>query len=229
MLWGIIGLIVVLAIAEILYFYPKGKSIKSTVTIVGVLGTFIGIVIGLWDFDYVHIENSLPTLLSGLTTAFLTSVAGMVAFLVLTIIEKFRERERKETFVDILSDIRYEIRNVNYRLASLDSKLETGNQKLESLDSKLDTYAEFSKKAKEFFPTIETGIENMSSSIAISFKDISKNVANETEKISAKFEEIAEKTDTTLSKANKSISNNLKEISKNMNSLSEEISKKRDW
>jgi ABC-type transporter Mla subunit MlaD len=42
-----------------------------------VLGTFIGIFIGLWDFDTGNIEASVPTLLEGLKLAFITSIVGI--------------------------------------------------------------------------------------------------------------------------------------------------------
>jgi biopolymer transport protein ExbB/TolQ len=114
----IVGLIISLFFAEVFYFYPKRRSIKSTLTIVGVLGTFIGILLGLWNFDYVNVENSLPSLLGGLNTAFITSIAGMTAFFILTIIEKFRETKstNSKNFVDILSDIHEELKNLNTRV-----------------------------------------------------------------------------------------------------------------
>lgn len=49
----------------------------------GILGTFIGIVIGLLDFDAQDIKNSIEGLLDGLKTAFITSLVGMSLSLVL--------------------------------------------------------------------------------------------------------------------------------------------------
>lgn len=46
-------------------------------TSLGILGTFIGIVIGLLDFDPKNIDSSIELLLDGLKTAFITSLAGM--------------------------------------------------------------------------------------------------------------------------------------------------------
>ncbi len=43
----------------------------------GILGTFVGIVIGLLDFDAHDIKNSIEGLLDGLRTAFITSLVGM--------------------------------------------------------------------------------------------------------------------------------------------------------
>lgn len=52
-------------------------SIPSVFTTIGVLGTFIGIYYGLKDFDENQITESIPPLLKGLKTAFLTSIFGI--------------------------------------------------------------------------------------------------------------------------------------------------------
>lgn len=43
----------------------------------GILGTFIGIIIGLLNFNTESIDASIPVLLGGLKTAFITSIIGM--------------------------------------------------------------------------------------------------------------------------------------------------------
>ena len=54
---------------------------QSATTVLGILGTFIGIALGLKDFDTNNIEQSVPPLLAGLKTAFLTSITGITATL----------------------------------------------------------------------------------------------------------------------------------------------------
>ncbi|MDT4797059.1 Apolipoprotein A1/A4/E domain protein [compost metagenome] len=49
----------------------------------GILGTFVGIVIGLLDFDAHDIKGSIEGLLDGLRTAFITSLVGMTLSIVL--------------------------------------------------------------------------------------------------------------------------------------------------
>lgn len=49
---------------------------------IGIIGTFLGIAIGLKNFDVDNIDNSIPTLLEGLKTAFYTSIAGISLSLV---------------------------------------------------------------------------------------------------------------------------------------------------
>lgn len=49
----------------------------ALLTSLGILGTFVGIIVGLMRFDSAHIDASIPQLLDGLKTAFITSLAGM--------------------------------------------------------------------------------------------------------------------------------------------------------
>jgi len=49
----------------------------TLLTTLGILGTFIGIVVGLLDFDPNNLDKSIPSLLAGLKTAFITSLVGM--------------------------------------------------------------------------------------------------------------------------------------------------------
>ncbi len=48
---------------------------------VGILGTFVGIVVGLLGFDPAQLDESIQGLLQGLKTAFISSVAGLSASL----------------------------------------------------------------------------------------------------------------------------------------------------
>jgi DNA anti-recombination protein RmuC len=59
---------------------PVG-SLPGAVTSLGILGTFIGIFIGLYRFDVNNISDSIPLLLGGLRTAFLTSIVGLLTSL----------------------------------------------------------------------------------------------------------------------------------------------------
>ena len=60
------------------------EMIPSFISTLGVLGTFLGITMGLYYFDTKDLTTSIPLLLSGLKTAFFTSLAGMVGSLILS-------------------------------------------------------------------------------------------------------------------------------------------------
>ncbi len=66
-----------------------GKDLKSQIVSVGVLGTFVGIFIGLQAFDPNDITNSVNDILVGLKTAFFTSIVGMSVATTLSLIQKF--------------------------------------------------------------------------------------------------------------------------------------------
>ncbi|MBK1721329.1 hypothetical protein [Thiocystis violacea] len=54
------------------------QSTPTLLTTLGILGTFLGIAIGLLDFDSSRIEYSIPLLLNGLKLAFTTSIVGIL-------------------------------------------------------------------------------------------------------------------------------------------------------
>lgn len=59
----------------------------NLLTSLGILGTFVGIVIGLLGFDTADIDGSIGPLLAGLKTAFITSLAGMFMAIVFKILD----------------------------------------------------------------------------------------------------------------------------------------------
>ncbi|WP_292257597.1 hypothetical protein [Marinospirillum sp.] len=79
--FSLIGLFFALALAaRLLNKLPAFTDYASNLlTSLGILGTFCGIVLGLWDFDSQDIDGSIASLLEGLKMAFLTSLAGMAA------------------------------------------------------------------------------------------------------------------------------------------------------
>lgn len=85
------GLMVVLALIDIAsYFWKAGehhRNFKGEIVGLGILGTFFGIFIGLQTFDPRSIQESIPPLLDGLKTAFLTSIAGMGISMLLTVFQ----------------------------------------------------------------------------------------------------------------------------------------------
>lgn len=68
----------------------KKKDLKAQIVSVGVLGTFVGIFIGLQGFNPDDIINSVNEILVGLKTAFFTSIVGMSVATTLSIVEKLR-------------------------------------------------------------------------------------------------------------------------------------------
>jgi hypothetical protein len=57
------------------------SGIPNTFSLIGILGTFIGIAFALFFFDVDDIDSSISTLLAGMNTAFWTSILGIGASL----------------------------------------------------------------------------------------------------------------------------------------------------
>ncbi len=62
------------------------RDAPTLLTSLGILGTFVGIVVGLLHFEPTDIDTSIPNLLAGLKTAFITSLAGMGSAILLKIL-----------------------------------------------------------------------------------------------------------------------------------------------
>ncbi len=73
-----------------------GKDLKSQIISVGVLGTFVGIFIGLQGFNPQDIVNSVNEILVGLKTAFFTSIVGMSVATTLSVIQTLRGKSENE-------------------------------------------------------------------------------------------------------------------------------------
>lgn len=59
----------------------------TLLTTLGILGTFLGVAIGLLDFDASRVEASVPALLEGLKLAFVTSIVGIFLAAVLRLLQ----------------------------------------------------------------------------------------------------------------------------------------------
>lgn len=68
------------------------ESIPHVFTTLGVFGTFLGIVIGLLEFDVYDINDSIPQFLVGIKTAFYTSLGGILLSIIFGRIIDFRHK-----------------------------------------------------------------------------------------------------------------------------------------
>jgi len=118
------------------------KDYKSVIVSIGVLGTFVGVVLGLWDFDSHNVKESIPALLDGLKLAFITSIIGMLLSILLSaksiskgnkvsnseellsdILKQLEEKSNKESsdklnLLEVLSEIKNEIKSQNKLIGS---------------------------------------------------------------------------------------------------------------
>jgi ABC-type transporter Mla subunit MlaD len=86
----------------------RRENWPNLLTTLGILGTFLGITIGLLDFDVDKIAESIPNLLGGMKTAFITSLCGMVfslcfKYLTLSELDKKAAKQTQETSPEDIS------------------------------------------------------------------------------------------------------------------------------
>jgi len=81
----------------LLFLFSLGKknkrNYKNEIVSLGVLGTFIGIALGLYHFDVTDIKSSMPYLLDGLKTAFITSGVGIFFSIILSIYKPYKSNK----------------------------------------------------------------------------------------------------------------------------------------
>lgn len=65
------------------------QYVPTLLTTMGIFGTFLGIVLGLLEFNQLNVEASIPPLLEGLKTAFITSLTGIFLSLIFKTLSTF--------------------------------------------------------------------------------------------------------------------------------------------
>jgi Tfp pilus assembly protein PilE len=156
----ILGAILFLAVIDIVF----KKDLKSQIVSLGVLGTFIGIFIGLQDFNPEDIKNSINHILLGLKTAFFTSIVGMGTALILSIIQKLFSKKLDSS-------------NQNSLLLEISKKLDT----LERLDNSKNT-DKIIDELKQL-KNIQTNTLDETSKIYSSINELKENSNNENQKL----------------------------------------------
>ncbi|MEN8218177.1 MAG: hypothetical protein ABFS56_17770 [Pseudomonadota bacterium] len=138
--------------------FLRGQPInyKTIIVSIGMLGTFLGILLGLLAFDSEHIRNSVPQLLEGLKLAFITSIIGMGLSLLLSLLQaKPDEKSKPDPIAALLSKIKQQLESLDKRSETLNetvaaileknsepSKTEPIKPQLESLDKRSETLNE---------------------------------------------------------------------------------------
>jgi DNA repair exonuclease SbcCD ATPase subunit len=179
--WIFIGLMIIVSVIDFRSYYEQNhKDFKSIIVSLGVLGTFVGIFIGLYQFDTSDIKASVPLLLDGLKIAFITSIVGMGLSISLSFIQKISETmESRETEDD--SQI---FLSINNKLENL-SILNNIDEKLKNLDS-MDT------NIKNLSQDISSVKEEMKNNQSMLFEFLEKSLNKINQSLDDAIEKLAE-------------------------------------
>lgn len=233
------------------------EQLPSFISTLGVLGTFIGITIGLYFFNTDDLDQSIPKLLSGLKTAFFTSLAGMVGSLVLSKIVNSSFDENDGGVSDInqaageickaVAELKEQIklqtqdqntfyRNVSYsfdRLGKGTDELVGTGERLENIENLLNSFLNISRSQEGALTIIKDKFDETQASLgnieetSIAQKGILELIAAKATNIDNNLSETLE-TVSGMSTSQEEMSDEIKKFSEVLRGEVDEIEAKMD-
>lgn len=149
----------------------KGENVEhypALISSTGVIGTFAGIVAGLFFFNVSDISNSITDLLGGLKTAFITSIVGMVLSFAFTMWMKISAQS-------VPNDTEKLLQKIYTSLQSLSSSISRNGTSTQNLISSLDSDL---KALTNSFQSFEREFSSYSLSNISSLKDLKDNLSS---------------------------------------------------
>lgn len=114
------------------------EQAPGLLTSLGILGTFTGVIIGLFEFSLADIDRSIANLLDGLKTAFITSVCGIGLSIVLRALTRFIPMPGEAATVTELGEIRNALQQLQVALVDgQERQLRQGETQLESFSKQV--------------------------------------------------------------------------------------------
>lgn len=252
----VVTIIFGILVAYILYFFLKEKQyskesvLGNIASTIGVLGTFVGISIGLWKFNPNNITSSVPLLLSGMKIAFATSIIGMAASIFMKYIAlKNEDEENIDDIMELFNTMIAESRNVNNTLIenqkqtenvlnkvseiwashqenlTVELKSEILNLNNNTISKQEELIGEF-KKLGECFTLLNSGVNNLLT-WQENYKETIENTTKELETVIQTIHNADEsiesisKNSSLIKENNENLSEVLKEINKTQNVIIE--------
>lgn len=214
-----------LMIAAMIFFFIKqtslfNKNAPNNITIdleipklvntLGVLGTFVGITQSLLGFDANAIESSVPSLLEGMKTAFITSIAGMILSMIMNMYKSYEnnksknEEENIEDGEELAQIMIKELKTLNATLLDNNNKISYGfetmglnwNKKQEELIREIklldtDMNRKQDELINEFRVFAKTMAEQNSKSLIEALKEVIKDFNSKlTEQFGENFKQL---------------------------------------
>lgn len=252
----VVTIIFGILVSYILYFFLKEKQyskesvLGNIASTIGVLGTFVGISIGLWKFNPNDITSSVPLLLSGMKIAFATSIIGMAASIFMKYIAlKNEDEENIDDIMELFNTMIAESRNVNNTLIenqkqtenvlnkvseiwashqenlTVELKSEIASLNNNTISKQEELIGEF-KKLGECFTLLNSGVNNLLT-WQENYKETIENTTKELETVIQTIHNADEsiesisKNSSLIKENNEKLSEVLKEINKTQNVIIE--------
>jgi hypothetical protein len=201
--WIVINGFLLITLAVIIYGAKKIRNGSepsnqaSFLLISGILLTFIGISYGLWDFDPDNIEDSVPRLLSGMTLAFITSVIGISANIllkhILPIFVKSKKhsshgQDEQDRFLDNIETI---AKNSNEMI----THFQTQHNFLANIEKSIggDGETTLLTNIQKLRTTTQDNLSEINTSIKGMFLELTSTIKEDLSELNMSFKEYAEK------------------------------------
>lgn len=155
------------------------EQIPSLISTLGVLGTFLGITVGLIAFDSSNLNKSIPSLLDGLKTAFLTSLAGMIGSIILSRQVSKVYDDSDKGISDIITVAQMVVQSVEKNEAKINSMVEI----LEGQNTNLNALHTTVNSALQTLTTQQQTINSDLSSLLECIKDQNVTIDKQTNTI----------------------------------------------
>ena len=194
--------------------------IPSMFTTIGILGTFGGIAYGLWFFNPEDIENSIPTLLKGLKTAFFASIFGIALSIIFSKrISFIKNKNEKGVLSDETNALNKLIELIDELRSDFSSTDDNGNT-IKAGNIFRDIYKESSKQSN----ALQTFSSDLALTISAGFEQILNNptegVVAELKLVKAEIESLGNKLKDPATDMTQSI---VKELQESMGKMIEEF------
>ena len=203
------------------WLFAKGKhhrKLRGEIVAVGIIGTFVGISIGLYGFNVDDIQGSVPKLLTGMKTAFATSIVGMCSSWFLGVVQILLPRELGGTG-DPIAD----------KLAENGRKLEeifkSNNKANAELSDQLKLLRQSAKEESEtVVRTITEQNQNLGESFKDSLSDINETLREAMKKLSeGASKEIIKALESVITEFNDNLKDQFGENFKQLNEACKEL------
>ncbi len=188
------------------------QSFPSILTSLGILGTFVGLAYSVWHFDSSSSESiraSIETLLSGMGTAFLTSVAGMLCSVLFLWFERSRYNRLSNSVDALCARINKQYHRPSGAL--LDAGLEKISNKIDGLQLSIGN--DLDKVLGEKVAPIMKDISHQIDGLELTFGDDLDKVFDE--KVTPIMTEISHKLETPAKAVADSLLSEFKKLSDN--------------
>lgn len=175
----LLGIVVILgfAIWAAIYIHRRTKENNNThlfdfiphlFPTLGILFTFLGIAIGLWNFDSNNIEKSIPELMNGLKTAFLVSIFGVALLVLFSFWTNNKRKKLEEGLVSeetqAINKLIESINNLREDLSSTDqngNRIKAGNIFRDLYNESLKQSNSLQSFSSDLAITIEAGFQKI--------------------------------------------------------------------